>query len=50
LNTVDDIDVSLFLSHYPYGDGSTREFDTNLGLHDAFLIDGQYIFAQVSGT
>ena len=39
-------DVSLMISHYPFGSSSSRVFDQNLGLHDAFLIDDKYIFVQ----
>ena len=45
--TLGDIDVSLFVSRYPFGKASSRVFDNNLGLHDAFLIDDRYIFVQV---
>ena len=45
-DTSDDYDVSLMVTHYPFGSSSTREFDSNLGLHDAFLIVDKYIFVQ----
>ena len=45
-DTGDDLDVSLMISHYPFGSSSSRVFDQNLGLHDAFLIDDKYIFVQ----
>jgi len=44
---LDDVDVSLFVSHYPFEEASRRVFDSNLGMHDAFLIDDRYIFVQV---
>ena len=45
-DTTDDYDVSLMVTHHPFGSSSSRVFDSNLGLHDAFLIDDKYIFVQ----
>ena len=39
--------MSLFVSRYHAGKFSNREFDTNLGKHDAFLIVDRFIFVQV---
>ena len=45
-NTMNEnYDVSLMVTHFPFETSSTV-FDTNLGLHDAFLIDDKYIFVQ----
>ena len=41
-----DSDVSLMISQFPFGSSSSRVFDNNLGLHDAFLILDNYIFVQ----
>ena len=45
-DTTDDFDVSLMVTHYPFRSSSSKVFDTNLGLHDAFLIVDKYIFVQ----
>lgn len=35
------------ITHDPFTNATSREFDKNLGLHDAFVILDNYIFVQV---
>lgn len=39
-----DLTVNLFISAPPYT--TSQQFDPNFGAHDAFLLNGPYIFAQ----
>ncbi len=39
--------MDLFTLTRPYATADKTEFDPNLGKHDAFLLLGPYIFAQV---
>ncbi len=42
--------MDLYTLTRPYAAADKTEFDPNLGKHDAFLLLGPYIFAQVSNS